>query len=106
MSENYARVQDNSGSKSLGDINSGIEMASIDTEPIRQSTRVDASSVKHVMESIMRTTMADKLDLEKSESEEIHEHHSIRENDEFEGDDTESKRTRRNSLTSRVRTER
>ena len=92
--------------KSLEDSNSGIEMARIDTDPNRQSMRVDANSVKLVMESIMRTTNADGLDLEKSESEEIHEHHSIRENDDFEGEDTESRRNHRSSLASRVRTER
>ena len=68
--------------------------------------RVDAKSVKLVMESIMRTTTADTLDIDKSEPEEILEHHSIREKDEFEGDDTESRRTHRSSLALRVRTDR
>jgi hypothetical protein len=94
------------GLESPGDAGSEIEMARIESDPGRQSMRVDADSVQLVMESIIRTTTADRLDIEKLESEEKNEHPSTRENDAFEGDDTESRRTHRSSLNSRVRTER
>lgn len=90
-----------------GDSMEEIEMTEHNANRDRQSMRVDASSVKHVMEAFLRTATIDrKLDMDPDASEDRSENHVGKDNEDFRTEDSESKRTRHSSLASRIRIER
>jgi hypothetical protein len=86
----------------------GIELAEQGDSKNRHSVRVDANSVKHVMDAFLRTAADDKrLDLESDIPDETYENNFSKEScEDLPAEDSESKRTRHSSIASRIRIER
>jgi hypothetical protein len=90
------------------DPSEGIGLAEQGDSQNRLSMRVDANSVKHVMDTFLRTAADNRrLDLESDIPDETYENNvSIESSEDVRAEDSESKRIRHSSIASRIRIER